>query len=107
MEKTFIEEQQHLAQEYGALHNEDCPCMSEDPDWCNCENFKMVDQIIKDTILATEAKVRKRWEGINVNEGKEFWQNRGIFFDLDSNVQLVNAARKITIDDIISTLTPK
>lgn len=51
-----IEKMQREAQKYGYLHNEDCACMTEDPDECECDNLKMVNDIIKNAVEMENAR---------------------------------------------------
>lgn len=55
--KELIEKMERDAEEYGYLHNEDCSCMMEDPDACDCDNLKIAKVI-----------ARKHMEAVN-----EWW----------------------------------
>lgn len=55
MDET-IKEMQRVAQEYGDLHGEECACMMEDPDTCECDEMKQINNIIKETVEAENAR---------------------------------------------------
>lgn len=55
MDET-IEDMQKEAEEYADLHNEDCSCMMEDPDACDCEKMAQVHSLIKQAIGAENAR---------------------------------------------------
>lgn len=51
--KELKEKLYNEAQEHGALHEEHCPVNMEDPDECDCDNFKMVRSIINESVDKT------------------------------------------------------
>ena len=53
----LIEEMEKNAEEYGYLHNEDCPANMEDPDACECDNLKMAKEIAREAMES----VNKYW----------------------------------------------
>ncbi len=55
--KFLVREMEHDAEEYGALHNENCPCNMEDPDECDCENMQAIKAFAREWMV----KVNEQW----------------------------------------------
>lgn len=50
MIKELIKKMRIEAEEYAELHNEDCSCLMEEPDACDCAKMGQIENIIKDTV---------------------------------------------------------
>ena len=59
--KDLIKKQEEYLEEFAELHNQDCSCLMEDPDACDCDNMKQIkhimDKVRKETAEAVADKM--------------------------------------------------